>query len=241
MQPGVLHRALREVGERDQVELLLRVRDAVVVGEPVQGEGADLEREPGEVQPAGHGRRPGSASAPRRRLGEARGGPTTTPRGRSTSRIVSANRTRAYPGSAGSRSISGAFEIAVRSSGTTSVIGERRLEVGLVPAREARRASVASNCVVAMTCSRPASSVKRERYIPSIRSLSLPVNSRRRVYVAGRELPRQLERDPAGRGVGHRLGDLDRRPVARDDRAGAHGRDPCRSPRSRSRARGPRP
>ena len=41
----VLHRAEREVGERDEIALLAGVRDAVVVGEERDRERADVERE----------------------------------------------------------------------------------------------------------------------------------------------------------------------------------------------------
>ena len=43
--PEVLHRAGREVGQREQVDLVARVRDAVVVLEPAQRERSDVERE----------------------------------------------------------------------------------------------------------------------------------------------------------------------------------------------------
>ncbi len=50
----VLHRAGGEVGQREQVDLVARVGDAVVVLEPAKAEGADVESEPGEVPLAGH-------------------------------------------------------------------------------------------------------------------------------------------------------------------------------------------
>ena len=50
----VLHRAEREVGERDEVALLAGVRDPVVVGEELDRERADVERERGEVRLARH-------------------------------------------------------------------------------------------------------------------------------------------------------------------------------------------
>ena len=50
----VLHRSGREVGQREQVDLVARVGDAVVVLEPAQAERADLEPEPGEVAFARH-------------------------------------------------------------------------------------------------------------------------------------------------------------------------------------------
>ena len=46
----VLHRAEREVGERDEIALLARIRDAVVVGEELDRERSDVERELGEVR-----------------------------------------------------------------------------------------------------------------------------------------------------------------------------------------------
>ena len=50
----VLHGALREVGQRDVVDLLVRVRDAVVVGEPRERVRADLQRERRERMLARH-------------------------------------------------------------------------------------------------------------------------------------------------------------------------------------------
>ena len=47
--PEVLHRPGGEVGEREQVDLVARVRDAVVVLEPAQAERTDVEPESGEV------------------------------------------------------------------------------------------------------------------------------------------------------------------------------------------------
>ena len=48
-QAGVLHRALREVGDRHEVDLPVGVGDAVVVGEEPQREHAGFERERREV------------------------------------------------------------------------------------------------------------------------------------------------------------------------------------------------
>ena len=50
----VLHGAGGEVGERDEVDLVARIGDAVVLLEPPQAERADVEREAGEVTLAGH-------------------------------------------------------------------------------------------------------------------------------------------------------------------------------------------
>src|SRR4029079_3121164 len=52
--PEVLHRPSREVGQSEQVDLVARIRDAVVALEPVEGEGADLRGERGEMALAGH-------------------------------------------------------------------------------------------------------------------------------------------------------------------------------------------
>ena len=62
----VLHRAEREVGERDEIALLARIRDAVVVGEEAYRERADVERERGEVA-ACRGRARRAAGRRRRR------------------------------------------------------------------------------------------------------------------------------------------------------------------------------
>ena len=51
--PEVLHRAGREVGQGDQVDLRAGVGDAVVVLEPAQAERTHVEAEPGEVALAG--------------------------------------------------------------------------------------------------------------------------------------------------------------------------------------------
>ena len=54
----VLHGTLREVGQRDVVDLRVRIRDAVVLGEPVEGVRADLQRERGDRALARHVRHP---------------------------------------------------------------------------------------------------------------------------------------------------------------------------------------
>ncbi len=68
--PEVLHRAEREVGERDEIALLAGVRDAVIVSEEFDREGADVEREAGEVAPPGHVRDPYGHSTRVDRLGD---------------------------------------------------------------------------------------------------------------------------------------------------------------------------
>ena len=73
----VLHRAEGEVGHGDEVELVARVGDAVVVGEEAQRERADLEGEGGEVALAGRVRRPAAACRRRRPGSVASSGPTT--------------------------------------------------------------------------------------------------------------------------------------------------------------------
>ena len=136
-EPGVLHRALREVRDRRLVELLLGVRD----GRSSRRTSPGSRRRPRSRSRPGAagrgGRRPGSGSGPAndgsvrpRRPDDDR------TRGRSTSRIDRANRTRTNPGSAGSRPISGVFVSAVSVLGDDQRHRERRLEVGLVPARE---------------------------------------------------------------------------------------------------------
>ncbi len=77
--------------------------------------------------------------------------------------IVSAKRTSRRP-SAATWSVSiAALDRATRSGSMRSVIANTALRSGSSQHGKARRASVASNCVVAMTCSAPASSVKVER------------------------------------------------------------------------------
>ena len=51
--PEVLHRPGGEVGEGEEVDLLARIGDAVVVLEPAQGERPDVEGEAGQVGLAG--------------------------------------------------------------------------------------------------------------------------------------------------------------------------------------------
>ena len=77
--------------------------------------------------------------------------------------MVSAKRTATLPSPAGSRPISPAFETASRSSGTTRVTAKTALASGSSQHGNARRASVASIWVVAITCSTPSSSVNVDR------------------------------------------------------------------------------
>ena len=65
--------------------------------------------------------------------------------------IVSANTTRTRPSSRAVRSISGPFESAVRSAATISVTPKTAFRSGSSHDGNARRASVASKWVVAMT------------------------------------------------------------------------------------------
>ena len=86
-------------------------------------------------------------------------GPTTNATRYVDIAIVSANRTRTRPSPAGSRPISGPFEIASSPSSTTSVTPNTALRSGSSQHGNARRASVDSNCVVAIVRVTPASSV----------------------------------------------------------------------------------
>ena len=52
--PEVLHRSGCEVRQGDEVDLVARVRNAVVLLEPAQGERADVEGEAGELGLARH-------------------------------------------------------------------------------------------------------------------------------------------------------------------------------------------
>ena len=65
--------------------------------------------------------------------------------------MVSANTTRTRPSSRIERSISGPFDSAVWSGATISVTPNTALRSGSSQEGNARRASVASKCVVAMT------------------------------------------------------------------------------------------
>src|SRR5918995_387759 len=98
-------------------------------------------------------------------------GPTTNATRYVDIGIVSANRTAtlstptppSVPPATGVRSSSAALEITSRSPGTTRVIPKTALASGSSQQGKARRASVASICVVASTRSTPASSVNVDR------------------------------------------------------------------------------
>jgi pimeloyl-ACP methyl ester carboxylesterase len=74
--------------------------------------------------------------------------------------IVSAKRTRTRPGAPGRRSISGPLEMAKSPSATSSVTLKTALKSGSSQQGKARRQSVASICVVAITCAVPSAPVK---------------------------------------------------------------------------------
>ena len=76
--------------------------------------------------------------------------------------MVSAKRTRRWP-SITSSEVTAALDTARRSSSRCRVMAKRALKSGSSQQGKARRASVASNCVVAMTWSLPSSSVKVDR------------------------------------------------------------------------------
>ena len=125
----VLHRAEREVGERDEVALLARIRDAVVVGEERDRERADVERELREVPSAGDVRDAHRDAARVDRRRSARADRRPTRRDTSTSGSCRRNgRGRLPPGV--SRLISGPFESASRPSATSSVIAKTALNSG---------------------------------------------------------------------------------------------------------------
>ena len=71
----------------------------------------------------------------------------------------SANRTIDLPSDRTVRPTSDMFEMATRSLGTIRVTENVALNSGSSQHGKARRASAASNCVVAMVCSSPSSSV----------------------------------------------------------------------------------
>ncbi len=86
-------------------------------------------------------------------------GPTTNATRYVDIAIVSSNRTRTRPFPVGSRETSGPFEIARSPSCATSVTPNTALRSGSSQHGNARRASVDSNCVVAIAWLAPASSV----------------------------------------------------------------------------------
>ncbi len=79
--------------------------------------------------------------------------------------MVSAKRTTWRDGSSGWgwRDTAAALETASRSASTTRVMANTALWAGSSQQGKARRASVASNCVVAMVCSTPSVSTKVDR------------------------------------------------------------------------------
>jgi hypothetical protein len=157
----VLHRALREVREPDHVHLLVGVRDPVVVGEVAEAERADLGGERGEV------RLPGPMDDPQgyavdvdrfRRIERADHERHQT--GRHRHRV--GEPTERVPAGS-SRLISGPLEIAWRPSAVTRVTPNTAFRSGSSQHGNARRASVDSNCVVAIVRVRPSSSLYVDR------------------------------------------------------------------------------
>ncbi len=153
----VLHRAGCEVGQGDQVDLVARVRDAVVVLEPAQAERSDVEAEVGQVALAGHVDESQRDAVDVDRVGGLE--PADDERHQVAAhhhRVGEADHARP---SAVVRSISGAFEIAVSPSSTSRVMANTALNSGSSQHGNARRQSVACIWVVAITCSMPSSSV----------------------------------------------------------------------------------
>jgi hypothetical protein len=179
-EAGVLHRALREVRDRRLVELPLGIRDRVVLAEPVERVGRDLVRVAARCSRSGrHATRIGVGPA---NDGSVRPRPPTTTHTRYVDITMDrSNRTRVKPGSGRLASDLGRVRQRRHPVGRDERHLERRLEIRLVPAREVAprvgRLEVRRDDHVV----RPASSVNRERYMPSIRSLSRPVNDRRSV------------------------------------------------------------
>ena len=132
----VLHRAGGEVGQGEQVDLVARVRDAVVVLEPAQAEGADVEAEPGEVALAGHVHDAQRDAVDVDRLGGLERADDEGDEVRAHHhRVGEADGDLAVRRARCARP-PGPLETASSAGSTTSVIAEHRLEVGLVPARE---------------------------------------------------------------------------------------------------------
>ena len=77
--------------------------------------------------------------------------------------MVGANRTRRFPPASGVSSTTDPLEKAARASSTTRVTSKVALSSGSSQHGKARRASVDSIWVVAMTCSTPASSENVDR------------------------------------------------------------------------------
>ena len=146
----VLHRPVGEVGDRDEVHLVAGVGDAEVLLEEAQRERADVEGERREVPLAGRvddaerhavdvdGRRRTRTGRRRRR------------RGTSTSSSWSRSATSRRPSSSGVSAVTRELEYAASPAGATSVTVNVALNDGSSKQGNARRASVASNCVVAI-------------------------------------------------------------------------------------------
>ena len=185
----VLHRAEREVGERDQVALLARIGEAVVVGEVLDRERAEVERELGEVAAAGHVHDPhrDAARVDRRRDLQRPDDPRDEI-GRHRDRLAEPD-AHPLPVGSGSRPISGPFEIASRSSATSRVTAKTALNSGSSKQGNAARACGASNCVAARTCSRP-----------------VVVDERAAVEAEQAVADLARERSVEGRGTGRELG-----------------------------------
>ena len=133
----VLHRARREVGERDHVELVARVRDAVVVGEEAQ---ARTRRPPARTPSGGPCR--ARYDDPQRRAvdvdrlgGLERADDERDQVGRHLHRVGEPDRPLAVAGRL-SRDLAAVRDRERARRRTTSVTREDRLELGLVPARE---------------------------------------------------------------------------------------------------------
>ena len=141
----VLHRPGGEVGKGEQVELVARVGDPVVVLEPAQGERPDLEAEAGQVTLAGDVVGCAAGCRRRRRARWPRAGRRRRRRGRCSS--PSCRRSGPRPSPSGppvvSRPISEPFETAVSAGSITSVIANTALNSGSSQHGNARRQSVA--------------------------------------------------------------------------------------------------
>ena len=144
----VLHRAEGEVGHGDQVALVARIDDAVVVGEELRAR-TTRSRAANAVRCS----LPGTCAIRSGVLSTSTGGvsssgPTTNATRYVDIFIVSANTTRTPAVAERLRSSdSPAFDNAVRSSGTTNVTEKTALNSGSSQHGNASRAWVASNCV----------------------------------------------------------------------------------------------
>ena len=134
--PEVLHRPGGEVGQGEEVDLLAGIGDAVVVLEPAQGEGTDVEGEAGQVSLARN-----VVHAQRDAVDVDRLGRFERPDDEGDEiaahhhRVAEASPRPCRPG-ARSRPISGLFDTAVSAGSMTRVMREHGLELRLVPARE---------------------------------------------------------------------------------------------------------